>query len=62
MDTITVKVDDFGAPEITRVLKGTKGVVGVDIDLSERVATVTYDETELDAARIQSLVARSIDG
>ncbi|WP_067922937.1 heavy-metal-associated domain-containing protein [Alicyclobacillus shizuokensis] len=56
MDTVTIPVHGMRMQAITRALKQIRGVHGVDIDLSENLAVVTYDEELTDAATLRQAV------
>ncbi|MCL6631102.1 MAG: heavy-metal-associated domain-containing protein [Alicyclobacillus herbarius] len=60
MDTVTIPVHGMRMQEVTRALKQIEGVRGVDIDLSENLAVVTYDEDLTDAATLRHAVQETI--
>ncbi|MCF8565173.1 heavy-metal-associated domain-containing protein [Alicyclobacillus tolerans] len=56
MDSMTVPVNGLNPNAVTKALKRVKGVVGVNIDLVEQEATVTFDETIASAQRLRDIV------
>jgi copper chaperone CopZ len=56
MDTITIPVRGMRMQAVTRALKQIQGVHGVDIDLAENLAVVTFDETQADRATLVQAV------
>ena len=57
MDVVTIPVNGLNANTVTKALKAVRGVHGVDIDLYQNVATVTFDETEANIAHLEQVVA-----
>jgi copper chaperone CopZ len=60
MHTITIPVSGMNMNALTKALKGVEGVYGVDIDLWQNLATITYDETIANEGLLQQVVDHSI--
>ncbi|MFO2550006.1 heavy-metal-associated domain-containing protein [Alicyclobacillus cycloheptanicus] len=44
---MNISVEGLNVNTVTKALKSIRGVAGVDVDLSENLAIVTFDETEV---------------
>jgi len=59
METITMSVEGLNVNAVTKALQRARGVQGVDVDLMTNIATVTFDETELDADHVRQVVQKT---
>lgn len=57
MDTLTLSVQGLNINAVTRALRQTRGVEGVDVDLGENIAVVTFDETETTSTHLEEVVS-----
>ena len=57
VDTLTLSVQGLNVNAVTRALRQTRGVEGVDVDLGQNVAVVTFDESETNAGHLQQVVS-----
>ncbi|UOF90626.1 heavy-metal-associated domain-containing protein [Fodinisporobacter ferrooxydans] len=60
MNCVTIPVKGMNMNAIAKALKGVQGVSGVDIDLWQNIATVTYDETMADEQHLRQVVNHTI--
>lgn len=59
VESLTVSVEGLNVNAVVKTLRRTRGVEGVDVDLGESIATVTFDETEVDSSTVRTLVERT---
>lgn len=57
MESISIPVDGLNVNTVTKALKCIRGVAGVDVDLAENLAIVTFDESEVDASVLTDTAA-----
>lgn len=57
VDTLTLSVQGLNVNAVTRALRQTRGVEGVDVDLGQNVAVVTFDGSHTNAAHLQQVVS-----
>jgi copper chaperone CopZ len=56
METVTLSVIGFNVNAVTKALQRSRGVQSVDVDLVENIATITFDETEVNQETLQQVV------
>jgi len=54
-----MSVEGFNVNAVTKALQRARGVQGVDVDLMTNIATVTFDEAELNADRVRQVVQKT---